>query len=340
MSAAGLFHQWQPVYAEAGIATYPIGEDKTPATKGYQKTGLRGSGELRKKFAAADAFGFLCGARNKITVFDYDDRDERGFRDAMDEMGTSKLIIRSASGNFQAYYRHGGEKRMIRPDKPRPFDILGGGNVLAAPSRTARGCYEIIQGSLYDLANLTKMKLPAFERPTVSIPEKTAPDAPAASTAMRDGDGRNHGLFKRMLRAGHQARSQEELMQIAADTNAQFAEPLGGDEVARIAASVWRYKDEGRLFAPGGEANAVIAHSEAEHLWDQPVAMMLLIRLRMAHSNRNGKPFALAREAASLIGVSVPTYRAARDVLVARHFIEIVHPGGMGKNDPPQARLL
>ena len=129
-------------------------------------------------------------------------------------------------------------------------------------------------------------------------------------------------------------------MQLAANTNAQFTEPLNSDEVARIAASVWRYKEEGRLFVPGGEANAVIVHSDLEHLWDQPVAMMLLLRLRMAHSHRNGQPFALAKETATILGVSVPTYRAARDVLVERHFIEIVHNGGRGKNDPPQARLL
>ena len=127
---------------------------------------------------------------------------------------------------------------------------------------------------------------------------------------------------------------------MASHANAQFAIPLPGDEVARVAASVWKYKESGRLFTPGGEATAVVFHSDMEHLWDAPMALNLLVRLRMAHGWRNGRPFALAKETAEALGVSVPTYRAARDVLVDRHFLEIIHPGGRGKNDPPQARLL
>lgn len=342
MSATGIFEQWQPAYAEAGIATFPVGRDKVPCTKGHLRTGLRGSAELRTKFPHADAFGIGCGKWNKLTVFDYDAPDERGFRDVMDELGPSPFIVRSASGNFQAYYAHSGEKRMVRPDPSRPFDILGNGFVVGAPSRTAKGVYEIIQGSLNDLSGLPPMRLPQFPQKAEPVENQlpTGTEAPASPQAMKAGDGRNNALFNRLRRAAPNATSQEDLIQMAGEINATFAAPLGGDEVARVAASVWGYKDKGRLFVPGGEANAVVFHSDIEHLWDQPNALALLVRLRMAHGHRNGSPFALARGAADLIGKSAPTYRTARDVLVDRRFIEIIHPGGKGKNDPPIARLL
>lgn len=337
---AGIFGTWQPVYAEAGLAAFPVdGLRKKPMINRPDRIGLRGAGELRRKFSAAAALGLWCGPRNKITVFDYDTPDERGFRDAMDEFGQSPFIVRSASGKFHAYYAHNGEKRMVRPDPARDFDILGGGLVIGAPSVGGAGSYEIIQGSLADLGSLPKMRLPKFdgEPDPEAVPDMSG-NSPIGD--MKDGDGRNRALFKRSVAAGHTATSLEDLMQMVTRINSQFAEPLAPSEVSRVAASIWRYKNEGRLFRTGGEANAVITHSEAGHLRDQPTALALLIQLRMAHSNRNGQPFALAREAASLIGVSFPTYRAARDVLVDRYFIEIVHPGGRGKNDPPMARLL
>ena len=338
--ADGIFAEWQPVYAEAGLAAFPVDPiAKKPMVNRPDRVGLRGAGELRRKFSGAAGLGLWCGPRNKITVFDYDEPDERGFRDAMDEFGPSPFIVRSASGKFHAYYAHNGEKRMVRPDPSRKFDILGGGLVIAAPSHGGVGSYEIIQGSLADLGSLPKMRLPKFGPDAEPAAEAAMPDN-SPIRAMKDGDGRNRALFKRSIAAGHSATSLEDLMQMVARINSQFAEPMSAEEVSRVASSIWGYKSEGRLFRVGGEANAVITRSEADHLLDQPTALALLIQLRMAHSNRNGKPFTLAREAASLIGVSLPTYRAARDVLVDRYFIEIIHPGGKGKNDPPMARLL
>ena len=61
---SGVFSTWQPAYAERGIATFPIGEAKKPSIRGWQKVGLRGSAELAKKFADADALGYVTGRRS------------------------------------------------------------------------------------------------------------------------------------------------------------------------------------------------------------------------------------------------------------------------------------
>jgi hypothetical protein len=97
---------------------------------------------------------------------------------------------------------------------------------------------------------------------------------------------------------------------------------------------------QNRLMVTGGESTAVAFRSDLDHLWNEPNAVVLLMRLRMENGWRNGEPFALANEYAKSMDLSAPTFRAARDVLIARYFLEMVHPGGKGKNDPPVVRLL
>ena len=150
--ALGAFAEWQPRYAQHGIATFPVvidGSGKRPAVKGYLKVGSDLSRHLALRFAANDAFGFALGRYNRITVLDVDTRDDRVLSEALAKHGPSPLIIRSGSGNWQAWYRHGGEGRHVRPwGRDLPIDVLGGGYVVAPPSAGTRGRYEIVQGSL------------------------------------------------------------------------------------------------------------------------------------------------------------------------------------------------
>ena len=60
----------------AGLITFPVQPDKTPAIRGYLKIGPAVSRQLAIKFPANDAFGLAC-KRNRITVLDVDTRDER-----------------------------------------------------------------------------------------------------------------------------------------------------------------------------------------------------------------------------------------------------------------------
>jgi hypothetical protein len=83
----------------------------------------------------------MCGKRNRLTVLDVDTQDERVLADAVDRHGKTPIVIRSGSGNFQAWYRHGGERRLIRPRHNVPIDILDAGPVVAPPSKVAKGQY-------------------------------------------------------------------------------------------------------------------------------------------------------------------------------------------------------
>ena len=73
----GLFAQYQPRYAEHGVATFPVNDNKRPAVSNYLRMGLQASRRLTEKFCDADGLGFACGERSGITVLDVDSPDER-----------------------------------------------------------------------------------------------------------------------------------------------------------------------------------------------------------------------------------------------------------------------
>ena len=55
---AGIFPKYQPRYAEQNVITFPVGPDKKPAIKHWQKLGPKGSAQLADKFSDFDTFGF------------------------------------------------------------------------------------------------------------------------------------------------------------------------------------------------------------------------------------------------------------------------------------------
>ncbi len=126
----GVFSAYQPVYAEQGIATFPLGDNKTPAIRNYQKIGIPASSRLADRFHTSDGLGFMTNARSRVTVLDVDTTDERVLADALGRHGDTPLVGRTASGKFHALYRHNGEFRKIRPFGDLPMDLLG---ILPAP---------------------------------------------------------------------------------------------------------------------------------------------------------------------------------------------------------------
>lgn len=273
---AGIFPEWQGRYADAGIATFPV-RDKRPAVKGYLKVGLGVSRQFAVKFPNDDAFGFACRPSN-ITVLDVDTPDERILCDALAEFGTTPLVVRSGSGNWQAWYRHGGEKRRVRPDPQRPIDILGDGFVVAPPSIGSKGRYEIISGSLADLHALPTMRRP--ERPT-------GPITVANDTALIEAGLRNQSLWRACMARARSCQSITQLMEFAVHTNSTaFYEPLPDSEVLRVVASAWAKQVSGQnWFGTGGRV--VLDHADIDRvLGSDPDAFILLSWLRRHHWGR------------------------------------------------------
>jgi hypothetical protein len=277
--SVGAFAEWQPSYAELELATFPV-NGKQPAVRGYIKLGLAASKQLAIKFPTANAFGLACRKSN-IAVLDIDAPDERLLADMMSEVGPSPFVVRSGSGNFQAWYRHSGERRRVRPNPDRPVDILGDGFVVAPPSRGSKGTYTIIQGTLDCLANLPEMRRPAAPPAIINGPIDLVPLG-----------CRNDSLWRECMARARDCRTISDLMEVAVILNRTVLyEPLSDEEVIRIVASAWAKELAGEnWFGRGGQV--IVSAAEVDELLRQdPDAFVLLTVLRRHHW---GRSFAIA----------------------------------------------
>lgn len=201
MSTRAVFGDAQPVYAEHGIATFPVTELKAPAVRGYLKMGLDTSRGLVIKFPDAPAIGFATKRRNGVTILDIDTPDEKVLADALNSHGHTPLIARTGSGKFHAYYRHNGERRRIRPWRGLAIDLLGtGGFVVAPPSEVAKGSYSFIEGTLDDIDQLPALR-------NLDLPEPKQPSA-------IEGE-RNNKLWEHCMRQAHHVDTFNELLDVA-----------------------------------------------------------------------------------------------------------------------------
>jgi bifunctional DNA primase/polymerase-like protein len=325
---SGVFSEWQPRYAERGIATFPIGEEKKPRVRGWQKVGLRGSTELAKKFSDADALGYVTGRRSNVTVLDIDTTDEKIAQDAIRQHGQPAIITRTASGKLHLLYRYNGESRRIRPWLDLPVDVLGdNGYVIAAPSRLENGSYEIIHGQLDDLAHLKPMASGLGEMVVVRQGK------PVAWSELRDGDIRNRALWEYCMKEARDCQSVKELFERARERNQLFKEPIM--EPARVESTVksaWKYETAGLNYFT--RPRIVIDHDTFDSLGaSNPDAVVLYLKLVRYHGSKDS--FVLSKAMATSLGWGWSRFYAARDLLEGADIIRRIHPGGRGRNDPP-----
>lgn len=317
--AVGSFAQWQPEYAEHGIATFPVKADKTPAVSNYLRMGQRASASLAQKFADADAFGFAC-RRSKLTILDIDSPSERLLADALADFGPTPLIIRSGSGHHQCWYANAGEPRRVRADPSRPIDILGDGFCVAPPSKVAKGSYSIIEGTLDDLASLPTMRqLADAVAPTET---DVAPSVKAGSGGVPVGQ-RNSWLWRELMRAARDCPDQAALVEVAGQLNKRCAETLPDDEVLRTVGSAWDKTANGENWC--GEGRVAFSPSLIDNLLDQdPDAFVLLAILKRHHW---GRQFVVANAMAEHMpkgGWTRQRLAAARRCLISiGHIIEV-----------------
>ena len=104
MTKKGIFAEYQPRYAEQNVITFPVGEDKKPSIKHWQKVGLAGSAQLAQKFCESDSFGFPLGPRSGVTILDVDTKDRSVLREAQSRYGETPYVVETGGG-FHAYYR-------------------------------------------------------------------------------------------------------------------------------------------------------------------------------------------------------------------------------------------
>ena len=318
---SGIFRGMQPIYAEHGIATFPVamvGDRKKPLVSHYERVGLRASTEFAKKFGDATMLGFVAGRRNGITLFDYDvANDERGFAAALDHFGDSPLKVRTASGKFHALYRYNGEGRRVRQLGELPVDILGGGVIVGAGSVIpGKGTYEIIEGSLADIPYLPKLRnLPPW------IYEAPANDPSPTATAIITEGKRDHSLFRDCLGVAATTRgiSKEEgfvaVLRAANEFNAKCDPPLEEAEVMHAVNSAWDYEIRGLNRV--GQHGVWFETSEANALITSDQDAFVLLSYRRAH-NGPDRIYMCANGLHEVLGWRRQRLAAARDRLIGR----------------------
>src|SRR5262245_54028964 len=79
---------------------------------------------------------------------------------ATDEVHAALLVFLRGCREYQLYYRHSGEPRLVRAwGDDVPIDLLGGGFVVAPPSISLNGgSYQFIRGGLSDIRNVPPMR--------------------------------------------------------------------------------------------------------------------------------------------------------------------------------------
>jgi hypothetical protein len=336
-SVAGVFTANQPVYAERGVATFPLRDNKVPAIGNYQKIGLPASSRLADRFRAANGIGFMTNARSRVSVLDVDTNDERVLADAISRHGSTPIVVRTASGKFHAIYKHNGEYRKIRPFGALPIDLLGiGGFVVAAPSRFAKGEYSFVQGSLDDIELLPVMRGldPAMYRPRDTAIVRATPAV--AKEALEEESPTHEGLRNNelwrycMKQLSITDADIDAIVAAARVRNATYTPPLPDEEVIATAASAWGYTARGRNWF--GNGTVAVRHDEVDELLDDEI--VLLVKLRR---HNWGDTFIIANAMAETMpngGWDRERFAAARAGLERRGKIRCIRNRN-GGNRPP-----
>ena len=231
----------------------------------------------------------------------------------LDRHGKSGVVVRSGSGNFQAWYKHNNERRRIRPDRNVPIDILGAGLVVAPPSQGAKGSYEFISGSLDDLDRLPVM---------ANVPVE-AWDNSRLVAEVKQGQ-RNNRLFSLCLEHARHCDDFDSLLDAAVTQNREFLPPLEDDEVMRTAASAWRYETEGTNYIGG--MRAVFTTADVLPLMADPHVGMLIVWAKARF--KPDAQFWIADGLADKFGWSARQLRQARRRAVETGAIRLIRPAG------------
>lgn len=318
---AGIFATWQPEYAARGIATFPYTasnvDRRQPLVGNYTRMGLPASWQIALKFPDADGLAFMAGTKSKITVVDVDARGaeaDRLLSDAMRRYGQARIVVRTGRDGRHAYYKHAGEPRKIRP-APQ-IDLLGGGPVVLPPSKGSQFAYEIIHGTLDDLAALTPLRLNDPIQPAGNFDALVS-----AQVGERDAK-----FWPHIKRYANQAKSFEDLLDHAREINEMMPVPLTDAEVVAKCRHWWRKTERGENKWGIGQFTTV-DHKLIDDLMMRDLDAFTL--LMFARRHHWGRDFYLANEACDLMpggGWRRQRFTAARSRLIDGGYLIVVKP--------------
>jgi DNA-binding XRE family transcriptional regulator len=322
----------------AGLAVIPVGGDDgkkplvTSFTKWRRRPGLNTIRKWIEKSPDANV-GVVTGPLSGVTVVDIDSVDPPLQQQIVERCGNTPLKTRTPSGGRHLWYRYNGEASAdLTPDVPVQVKAAGG-FVVVAPSMRPNGphagrLYEFVEGTLADLEHLPTLRAGSIDRVA------TASTNPMRLRAVTEGR-RNNSLFRHLLSHAPYCDDVEALLDVGMTFGLHDCDPsLPSAEIIKTCRSVWRMREEGRLWAKGAEPRVVVPKTVIDVLSGD--ALKFYLMLQLSHFNR--RQFAAAPKAmagAKLIpGWSHHKYRAAREEILAEGYLKITHKGGSRSGDP------
>jgi Bifunctional DNA primase/polymerase, N-terminal len=313
---SGRYSQFQPVYAELGLAVFPCSSDKVPLISHYQKMGIPASRQMAARFTEANGLGIMAGERSGITDLDIDSTDRGVLKEAIHRHGEPRVITQTASGKFHCLYRHSGEGRHIRPwGKDLPIDLLGGGVIIMPPSLFGVNEYHFVRGQFDDLKRLT---------PIIGLDdskERRPPGQKKTDHAATAGN-RNIWLYRQCMRAAHHCDTLEVLVDVARTRNEECDPPMEDTEVMKVAANAWNYTLENKNRFGGYQHGAWIPFEVLATMQGDADAMYLLTFLKVHQGPL--ATFMITNSLHEQFGWSLVRLQRARSTLIESKYIHQV----------------
>jgi hypothetical protein len=334
----GAFARAAEILWRAGLAPIPVGgeDGKKPRVTSFTKWKRRpGLNTIRKwidKHPDANV-GVVTGPLSGISVIDIDTADPMVQQAMVERFGDTPLKTRTPSGGCHLWYRYNREASTdFSPHVPVQLKAAGG-FVVVPPSVRPSGphagrSYEFIETTLEDLARLPPLRTGSIERLPVSATN------PTRLRAVREGR-RNTSLFRYLMAHAPHCDDYEALLDVGMTFGQHDCDPaLPIPETIKTVNSVWKMREEERLWAKGAEPRVVVWKTAIDTLSGD--ALKFYLTLQLSHFDRC--QFALvpkAMAAANIIpGWSHHKYRAARTELLDQGYLRLVHNGGSHPGDP------
>ena len=332
----GAFAAAAEEYWRRGFAPLPLGglKGNEPRVSAFTKWAKKPPIEKIREWAQlhpAANIGIVTGPVWGVTIVDVDDPQ---ILDAViARFGELPIRVSTPRGGTHLWYRSSGESCVNLRPEGLDADVKGRGGIIVCPPSVrpsgefAGRRYELVAGC--DWASLKDL-------PTIK-PGALAPAAVVTPLRAVAQGRRNKTLLQLLLPQAKHCDDLETLIDVARTIVASQFEisadnPFTEAEVLKVARQAWRYETSGNNWA-GREPSLIVPASVLELDADSGWLFMVLRGKHWEHQRFAMSPEGMA--AANLIpGWGKQRYRCARQTLLDRGYLVLVHQGGSKLGDP------
>ncbi len=229
-----LHYQKAQEYISRGLSVIPVGTNKRPSLKSWKKyqEELASDLDIEQWFSKDQNIGIVTGSISGITVVDI---DVKGDVVVSVDKFPETYTVKTPSGGYHLYYQYTPEIKQTAntfPHLPHVDIRNDGGYVVAPPSQTDKGVYEIVKNIPYAPFPISMFN-PVFMKKIAGVLK--------GMNILMEGDGRNNALTRitgKVLQLTEYQDFETVAYPIITGANLQFKQPLPEPEVRAIFDSI------------------------------------------------------------------------------------------------------